>query len=133
MTKRPRYYFTCPAEFALYVLSGKWRVAVIAYLGRGPMRFSELRRAIPQQSDKVLAATLRDLENLGLVNKTIAREATTPVVYRLTPKGHELRPTLKLACNWALAHASEYKVRFRWVRLAGPTPHAEENATAGAA
>ena len=130
--KRLRRHFTCPAEFALYVLSGKWNVAVVAHLTPGPLRFSELRRAIPDQSDKVLSATLHELESLGLLEKVSRRGALGgAVTYGLTAKGHELRPMLKLACNWALAHAQEYEVSFRWTRLAGPKPAAEESLRPG--
>lgn len=113
MNKRLRRHFTCPAEFTFYVLGGKWRGATVAHLSARPMRYSDLRRAIPQLSDKVLAATLRELEELGILSRSTAdRESAGSKVYRLTAKGQAMAPMLRLACAWARTHASEYGVDF---------------------
>lgn len=111
MTKRLRRHFTCPAEFTFYVLGGKWRGATVAHLSARPMRYSDLRRAIPQLSDKVLAATLRGLEELGIVTRSTS-ESSGSKVYRLTAKGRAMAPMLRLACAWARTHATEYGVDF---------------------
>lgn len=111
MIKRLRRHFTCPAEFTFYVLGGKWRGATVAHLSAQPMRYSDLRRAIPQLSDKVLAATLRGLEELGIVTRSTS-ESSGSKVYRLTAKGRAMAPTLRLACAWARTHATEYGVDF---------------------
>lgn len=111
MNKRLRRRFTCPAEFTFYVLGGKWRGAMVAHLGAQAMRYSELRRAIPELSDKVLAATLRELEDLGIVARaTSETESGSVAVYRLTSKGHAMAPVLRLAGAWARTHAAEYGV-----------------------
>ena len=113
MTKRLRRHFTCPAEFTFYVLGGKWRGAVVAHLSSRAMRYSDLRRAIPQLSDKVLAATLKELEHLGIGIKAASDGASSDVrVYRLTAKGQALAPMLRLACAWARVHAADYGVDF---------------------
>ena len=86
---------------------------MVAHLTARPMRYSELRRAIPQLSEKVLAETLRELESLGVVDKGVfACGAKAATLYSLTAKGQAMGPMLRLACAWARAHASEYGVDF---------------------
>jgi DNA-binding HxlR family transcriptional regulator len=94
---------------------------MVAHLGGRAMRYSELRRAIPQLSDKVLAATLRELEGLGIIGKAASDTESGPVaVYCLTAKGHALAPMLRLACAWARTHATEYGVDFLHGPPCGP-------------
>ena len=113
MNKRLRRQFTCPAEFTFHVLGGKWRGAVVAHLSARAMRYSELSRAIPQLSGKVLAATLRELESLGITARATSNGERHPVaVYCLTAKGQAMTPMLRLACAWARTHAAEYGIDF---------------------
>jgi DNA-binding HxlR family transcriptional regulator len=115
MSKRLRSCFHCPAELTFHLLGGKWRVAVVAQLESRAMRYSELRRAVPELSDKVLAATLRELESLGIIVRTSLNWPLEPVpigLYGLSAKGRALRPMLTLAAAWARAHAAEYGIRF---------------------
>jgi DNA-binding HxlR family transcriptional regulator len=115
MSKRLRRYFHCPAELTFHLLGGKWRVAVVAQLESRAMRYSELRRAVPELSDKVLAATLRELESLGIIVRASFNCPLEPVpigLYRLSAKGHALSPMLTLASAWARAHAAEYGIQF---------------------
>jgi DNA-binding HxlR family transcriptional regulator len=113
VTKHLRRQFTCPAEFTFHVLGGKWRGATVAHLGAHPMRYSELRRAIPQLSDKVLGETLRELEELGILFRATSKTDARPIgVYCLTQRGQALAPMLRLACAWARTHAAEYGVDF---------------------
>jgi DNA-binding HxlR family transcriptional regulator len=112
MSKRLRRCFTCPAELTFHVLGGKWRGAVFAHLGARAMRYSELRRAIPQLSDKVLGETLRELEGFGVVAAATPHARSSIKHYSLTPRGRAMAPMLRLACAWARAHAGEYGVDF---------------------
>jgi DNA-binding HxlR family transcriptional regulator len=94
---------------------------MVAHLGAHAMRYSDLRRAIPQLSDKVLAAALRELENLGIVARATSETESGPVaVDRLTTKGHAMAPVLRLACAWARTHAAEYGVDFLHGPPCGP-------------
>ncbi len=94
---------------------------MVAHLGAHPMRYSELRRAIPQLSDKVLAATLRELEDLGIVARATSETESGPVaVYCLRTKGHAMAPMVRLACAWARTHAAECGVDFLHGPPCGP-------------
>ena len=93
--------YGCPVEFALDMIGGKWKTVIVARLKQGPMRYGELRRAIPNLSDKVLTERLYDLEARGLViHGTDAR-------YALTDRGLSLAPALQAVFDWGTAIAPE--------------------------
>ena len=86
-------------------VTDKWTVLVVRVLGRGPRRFNALRREVGEISQKVLASTLRDLEENGLVSRTVTPVTPPQVEYALTDLGREfLRPVRSLAA-WVLENA----------------------------
>src|SRR4029077_17833579 len=66
MVNRLARSFNCPTEFTLQVLGGKWKTVILCYLKMGPFRYAELRKLIPNLSDKVLSQRLRELTEAGL-------------------------------------------------------------------
>ncbi|MEZ4453877.1 MAG: helix-turn-helix domain-containing protein [Nannocystaceae bacterium] len=103
-----RQLFGCPVELALEVLGGKWKAVLLARLKEAPMRYGELRRAVPRLSDKMLTARLHELEALGV----ITREAVDGHErYRLTDRGDSLRPILHALYEWGLRYAAEIDAR----------------------
>ncbi|MBX3213105.1 MAG: helix-turn-helix transcriptional regulator [Labilithrix sp.] len=96
-----------PAERALKVIGGRWKVFVLYYLFDGPRRLSELRRLIPGVSQKVLVQQLREMEEHGIVHREVFAEVPPRVVYSVTKFGLSLRPLLSALCAWGRRHASE--------------------------
>ena len=87
-------------------VTDKWTVLIVRVLGRGPRRFNALRREVGEISQKVLASTLRDLEENGLVSRTVTPVNPPQVEYALTDLGHDfLRPIRGLA-EWVLENAA---------------------------
>lgn len=86
----------CPLEEAMRVLGGRWRIVLIYYLLDGPMRFSDLRRAMPNISQRMLTLDLRALEKVGLVKRTIYPAVPPKVEYSLTPEGRRLKKLVDL-------------------------------------
>ncbi|WP_158814179.1 helix-turn-helix domain-containing protein [Methylocapsa sp. S129] len=99
--------FGCPVELSLILLGGKWKAVILARLKDGPLRYGELRRLIPQLSDKVLTERLADLQALGLVAPGGEKPRSG---YRLSSRGESLRPVLQALYDWGEAQASELKV-----------------------
>ena len=99
---------TCPAiREVLNRVGDKWSVLVVGLLGEGPLRFSELRRAIEGISQRMLTLTLRGLERDGLVTRTVTPTIPPRVDYALTKVGRTLlEPVLALAA-WAEKHRYE--------------------------
>src|SRR6188508_3385488 len=82
---------SCPAvRDVLNRVGDKWSVQIVALLGDGRMRFSELRRAIEGISQRMLTLTLRGLERDGLVTRTIFPTIPPRVDYELTTLGRTL-------------------------------------------
>jgi DNA-binding HxlR family transcriptional regulator len=85
----------CPMSACMSLLGGVWTPDIIWNLSEGARRFSELRRAMPNISAKVLSARLKDLEGRGVLARSVL--ATTPpsVDYALTDLGEELIPAIR--------------------------------------
>lgn len=81
----------------------RWALLVLLTLyEQGVLRFSELRRAVPGAvSERMLAATVRDLEAAGLVARQVWPEVPPRVEYSLTPKAQSLVPLLEQLLEWA--------------------------------
>lgn len=99
--------FTCGLDVTLRVISGKWKPLILYFLGQGPTRYGELRRAVRGVSDKMLIQQLKELEADNLVKRTDYREVPPRVDYTLTPLGHSLAEALTPLCAWGTAHMSE--------------------------
>lgn len=94
----------CPIRNVLARISGKWSLLVLYTLDRNglsPMRFNQLRRAIPDISQKVLTTTLRTLETDGLICRKVFAEVPPRVEYSLTERALTLIPLIDSLINWA--------------------------------
>jgi DNA-binding HxlR family transcriptional regulator len=90
----------CPAEVTLGVIGGRWKVLILYHLFDGTMRFSELFRAMPGITQKMLTQQLREMERDGIVQRTVYPQVPPKVEYRLTPRGESLRPVVNAMCKW---------------------------------
>lgn len=79
----------------------KWSLNVLNELCERPCRFNELRRAIPQVTQKSLTATLRRLERNGVIEREIVSTRPVAVRYRITPLGKTLRHPIDVLLAWA--------------------------------
>jgi DNA-binding HxlR family transcriptional regulator len=86
----------CPLEEAMRVLGGRWRIVLVYYLLEGRKRFSELRRLMPEISQRMLTLDLRGLEQAGLVKRTVYPEVPVRVEYELSEEGLRLKPLVDL-------------------------------------
>lgn len=85
----------------LRILEGRWKMLIVFHLFSKPvMRFSELERAIPAISQKMLAQQLRELEHAGLVDRTVHAQVPPKVEYALTQIGRRLCPVLDALLEW---------------------------------
>jgi DNA-binding HxlR family transcriptional regulator len=89
-------------EHALRVLEGRWKLIILFHLFGGKvLRFSDLERAIPAISQKMLIQQLRQMEADGVVRRTIYQQVPPKVEYRLTSWGQALCPALDGLLKWA--------------------------------
>ena len=94
----------CPAEEAMEVFGGKWRVGIVHHLSGGPLRFSELRRRLPGITQKMLTQQLRHLQRFGVVDRRQFAEIPPRVEYSLTKLGQTLPPLLEGISQWSRSH-----------------------------
>ncbi len=89
-------------EAAFRILEGRWKMVIIFQLfGRGTLRFSELEKAIPAVSQKMLIQQLRELERDGIVTRTVYPQVPPKVEYALTEWGQAMCPALDSLLEWA--------------------------------
>ena len=87
---------------AMKLMSRKWALVVIWVLFDGKKRLSELEREVPKISQKMLIQTLRELEETGLVLRTVHPVVPPHVDYELTKVGKELKKPLTQICSWGI-------------------------------
>lgn len=94
----------CPVETTLTLISDKWKVLILRDLLPGTKRFGELKKSIGNVSQKVLTAQLRQMEDSGLLIRTVYPEVPPRVEYTLTELGFSLKPVLDAMQNWGEAY-----------------------------
>ncbi len=102
MIKYEGVEYHCSMELTLELIGGKWKPLIIWYLAENTMRFSELKRALPNITQKMLTQQLRGLEKSGLVNRHIYTEIPPKVEYSLTSAGKSLLPILESLRQWGV-------------------------------
>jgi len=98
-----------PAERTLKVLGGRWKVWILYFLFEGTKRLSELRRAIPGVSQKVLVQALREMEEHGVVHREVFAQVPPRVDYSATKMGMSLKPIVDSLCEWGRRHAAQLR------------------------
>lgn len=93
----------CPVEFTLAQISGKWRIMILKELSQGAVRYGALGRSIQGISAKVLIQHLREMEDDGLVVRTVYPEVPPRVEYSLSKAGVSVFSMLSILRDWGLA------------------------------
>ncbi|MGW0480038.1 winged helix-turn-helix transcriptional regulator [Nonomuraea sp. NPDC003214] len=104
--------FTCGLDAAIAVMGGKWKGLILFALGEGPVRFGELRRAVPGISERVLIQQLREMEANGLVHREVYHQVPPKVEYSLTEFGQSLNTALAPLGAWGEEHLDRIEALF---------------------
>lgn len=91
----------CPVRDVLDSVGGKWTSLMILGLADGARRFSQLRRFIPDISQRMLTQTLRDLQRDGYITRTVYPTQPPSVEYALTPLGQSFLALLRSLVHWS--------------------------------
>ncbi|WP_248924772.1 winged helix-turn-helix transcriptional regulator [Paenibacillus hamazuiensis] len=92
--------YIIPAEATINVIGGKWKTLILCHLTYGPKRTSELKKAMPEITQKMLTQQLRELEDDGVIVRTVFNQVPPKVVYELSPLGESLKPIIDQMCEW---------------------------------
>jgi DNA-binding HxlR family transcriptional regulator len=104
---------SCPVEGLLELIWGKWKVSILWWLQQRTMRFTELHRALPGITQKMLTQQLRELERHGLVSRKVYPEVPPKVEYSITDFGASLKEVLDHLGEWAENNSGEIKKAIR--------------------
>lgn len=99
----------CPITYAMNKIGGHWKSIILYQLMSGSKRFSELKRAIPGITEKMLAQHLKQLVTDNLVTKKVEQVMPPITIYSLAPSGEELTPILMAMADWAIKDSKKYE------------------------
>ncbi|MES5955880.1 helix-turn-helix domain-containing protein [Bacillus fungorum] len=94
----------CPIATTLDVIGGKWKVYILCILMDGKMRTNEIKREIPNLTQKVLTQQLRQLEADGIIHRTVYQEVPPKVEYTLSEHGKSLMKIMNELFEWGKGH-----------------------------
>ena len=111
--RKPTYtcQYGCPVEATADIIGGKWKAVILYYLFRGPKRFNELRRLLPEVTQRMLTLQLRELEQDGIVHREIYKEVPPKVEYSLTEFGASLGPIIVQMLDWGEHYMEQIQAR----------------------
>ena len=91
----------------LAIIGGKWKILILYHLCTGTQRFNELRRLLPDITQRMLTLQLRELEDDGIVHREVYPQVPPKVEYSLTAFGKTLIPVIEVMDAWGKQYASE--------------------------
>ncbi|MEH6681068.1 MAG: helix-turn-helix domain-containing protein [Sediminicola sp.] len=94
----------CPEAYAANIIGGQWALVICSWLFEGKRRFGQLKKLLPNITERMLTLQLRKLEENNIVTRTVYAEVPPRVEYELTAIGHELRPIIKQLEKWGEKH-----------------------------
>ena len=109
-------------EATLDVIGGKWKPIILCHLGNGAMRTSELCRAIPNVSQRVLTKQLRELEKDKITKRKVYGQVPPKVEYSLTEEGRSLRQILVAMSDWGNKRVAREQSEGKDVEILDPSP-----------
>jgi DNA-binding HxlR family transcriptional regulator len=118
---RPHDPQRCPADQALELIGGKWKPILLWRLSSGSLRHSQLRRALPGVSQRMLTLHLREMERDGLITRSVFADVPLHVEYALTPAARRMLPLLEAFGAWWIDAHAQLSV--------APTQEAADDAT----
>jgi DNA-binding HxlR family transcriptional regulator len=92
--------YHCALDVTMDYIGGKWKTVVLWYLRNRTLRFGEIRKLIPDITEKMLSLQLKDLENDGLIKREVFPEVPLRVEYSLTDFGKSIVPVLEAIAKW---------------------------------
>ncbi len=99
----------CPITYVMNKIGGHWKSIILYYLTSGPKRYSELKRAIPAITEKMLVQHLKQLRGDNLIAKKVEQVMPPITVYSLTSSGEGLIPVLLAMAEWAVNDSDQFE------------------------
>jgi DNA-binding HxlR family transcriptional regulator len=103
-----KFLTECNLTYAVQLMGGRWKLLILMRLEPGTMRFGELKKIIPNITERMLTLQLREMEQDGLVTRRVFAEVPPRVQYDLTAIGRELIPICDDLHNWGIRHRLQH-------------------------
>ena len=107
MKEKCAKYEKCPMVLVQDIVSGKWKILIMWYLGYSELRFSDIQRKLPNASQKVLSRQLKSLEEDNIINRKVYPVVPPKVEYSLTDVGKRLIPILEMMHTFGAEYLEE--------------------------
>jgi len=98
----------CPVAATVDIIGGKWKPTILFHLKGQPRRFNELRRLMPQITQRMLTLQLRGLEGDGVIRRVVLDQVPPHVEYSFTEHGRSLGPILDAMVAWGQRYGSRF-------------------------
>lgn len=103
-----KYY--CTVELSLHVIGGKWKPVILYHLSREEMRrFGEIKKSMPNITQKMLTQQLRELEHDGLIHREVYAQVPPKVEYSLSEFGKSIMPIMESLCQWGQRYEEKFQ------------------------
>lgn len=113
----------CGMVYAIDILGGRWKLLILYKLEGRTLRFGELKKHLPNITDRMLTLHLQELEKNGLVGRTVHAEVPPRVEYHLSPSARQLAPIWKQLEGWGQTHREVMEKRAEYlIETAGVQP-----------
>jgi DNA-binding HxlR family transcriptional regulator len=99
--------YNIAVEATLEVIGGKWKCVILCHLTHGKKRTNELKRLMPNITQKMLTQQLRELEDDGVINRISYNQVPPKVEYELSEYGRSLQSILDSLCAWGELHITK--------------------------
>ena len=111
----------CPVETTLSLIGGKYKALILWHLSAGTLRFSQLQKAVTA-TPRMLTLQLRELENDGLISRTVYPEVPPRVEYAMTDLGRSLMPILTAIRDWGTEYLRGKDIEPNCFMMSGDAP-----------
>lgn len=108
MSKIQEKTYRCGMELTMDVIGGKWKTVILWHLRNRTLRFSQLKRRLHGITQKMLTQQLRELEEDGLIERTVFPQVPPKVEYNLTEYGKKIIPVLYSIYCWGIHYAEDF-------------------------
>lgn len=93
-----------PIRVTVRLIGGKYKAVILWLIAAKPLRFSELHEILPDATPRMLSKHLKELEEDGLINRTVVQKSPLKVEYSLTSVGMSLIPVIETMSEWGAAY-----------------------------
>jgi DNA-binding HxlR family transcriptional regulator len=107
----------CPVQHTISIIQGKWTLIILRDLMGGKRRFGELRKSAGGISPKTLSVRLKELEDAGILSRTVFAEVPPRVEYEMTDKGRELGGMIEIMATWGAKWKQDHMPKSRKPRI----------------